>query len=82
MKPEKRSRRRGDLERMKARARRLYPHDSKARSAEHLAACSCWMCGNPRRWGEPTLQERKAPAMAVGVSDRLWTFEELVNRTT
>jgi len=23
--------------------------------------CSCWMCGNPRRWlGEPSLQERRA----------------------
>ncbi|WP_169980233.1 hypothetical protein [Tautonia rosea] len=28
---------------------------------DHLASCSCWMCGNPRRWlGERTLQERRA----------------------
>ncbi|MEW4569411.1 hypothetical protein AB1L88_16220 [Tautonia sp. JC769] len=28
---------------------------------DHLASCSCWMCGNPRRWfGEPTRQERRA----------------------
>ena len=27
--------------------------------------CSCWMCGNPRRYcGEPTLQERRAAAAA------------------
>ena len=26
----------------------------------HLASCSCWMCGNPRRHlGEPTIQERR-----------------------
>lgn len=24
--------------------------------------CSCWMCGNPRRLGELTLQERRAAA--------------------
>lgn len=28
---------------------------------DHLAACSCWMCGNRRRFeGERTLQERRA----------------------
>jgi hypothetical protein len=30
------------------------------RHYDHLAACSCWMCGNPRKYrGEPTIQERK-----------------------
>ena len=25
------------------------------------ASCSCWMCGNPRKWfGERTVQERRA----------------------
>jgi hypothetical protein len=25
------------------------------------AICSCWMCGNPRKWfGERTVQERRA----------------------
>ncbi|WP_349569416.1 hypothetical protein [Azotobacter salinestris] len=29
--------------------------------AHHGKACSCWMCGNPRRyWGELTMQERRA----------------------
>lgn len=28
------------------------------RTADHLAKCSCWMCGNPRRLGERTLKER------------------------
>ena len=33
----------------------------RSRSADHLAACSCAMCGNPRRhWGERSLQERRA----------------------
>lgn len=31
--------------------------------AQTRAPCSCWMCGNPRRYlGEPTLQERRAVA--------------------
>lgn len=31
------------------------------RFANHGKACSCWMCGNPRKYlGEPTLQERRA----------------------
>lgn len=60
----KRARRRRDLERMKAKARRIYPHDKDAKWAEHLQGCSCSMCGNPRRssWfkGERlTIQERK-----------------------
>jgi len=47
---------------MKAKARRLYPHDGKAKAADYLAVCSCWMCGNPRRRGKTerfTLQERR-----------------------
>jgi hypothetical protein len=71
-----RARRRQDLERIKRRARRLSrlytdKHDDSAfvagcreawvRQANHLASCSCWMCGNPRRWnGERTLRERRA----------------------
>ena len=53
-------RRRTDAARMKAKARRVYPHDASARNANHLAACSCPMCGNPRRYfGELTRQERR-----------------------
>ena len=22
------------------------------KSADNLTSCSCWMCGNPRRWGK------------------------------
>ena len=59
----KRDRRRRDLQRMKAKALQLRPHDPKAQSAEYLASCSCWMCGNPRRYMKTdrlTLQERRA----------------------
>lgn len=56
--------RRADKDRMKARARRLYPGNEKPQKyADHLAVCSCAMCGNPRRFrkGEDklTLQERR-----------------------
>lgn len=55
----KRARRRQDRARMVARARRLYPdHDIPQQVADNLAACSCYMCGNPRRWHrELTMQE-------------------------
>lgn len=61
MKSSKRALRRHQKARVKAKARRIYPHDRAAKSADYLAVCSCWMCGNPRKWyGEPTMQERKA----------------------
>ncbi len=44
------ARRRQDLQRMKAKARKLYPHVAHARFANHLTVCSCWMCGNPRKY--------------------------------
>lgn len=50
---------------MKAKARRLYPHDPKARLANHLAVCSCPMCGNPRRWdGKGRFSEERTKAVA------------------
>lgn len=56
-----RARRRTDAARMKAKARRIYPHDKQGTAADHLAVCSCRMCGNPRRWwGDVTMQERRA----------------------
>jgi hypothetical protein len=69
----KRQRRRRDLLRMKARARRIRPHDPRAKQAEYLASCSCWMCGNPRHRAKTerlSLPERKA-AMAADVEDSL-----------
>lgn len=61
MKSSKRALRRNQKAKVKAKARRIYPHDRAAKAADYLAVCSCWMCGNPRKWyGEPTLQERKA----------------------
>ena len=39
------------------------------RNADHLARCSCWMCGNPRRLGEKSLKERAAEAAATADLD-------------
>lgn len=46
----KRARRIRDLERMKAKCRRVYPRDTKAKQANHLAVCSGYCCGNLRRF--------------------------------
>ena len=60
MKNSKRALRRQSEARMKQKARKLYPNDHKATMANHLAGCSCPMCGNPRKWfGAVTIQERK-----------------------
>jgi hypothetical protein len=38
-----------------------FPADRVGRYARTPKMCSCFMCGNPRRFqGEPTLQERRA----------------------
>jgi len=58
------ARRRSDLARMKAKARRVYPHDPKAKAANHLKVCSCPGCGNYRRHWGVTMQERRAEEAA------------------
>ena len=61
----KRARRRHDLFRMKAKARRVRsgkPALLAEKEAEYLAACSCWMCRNRRAIEGPTLQERRFAA--------------------
>lgn len=64
----KRQRRRRDLIRMKAKAVRVYPHEPKAKQAEYLAVCSCWLCGNPRRSQKSqerlTIQERRGDLLS------------------
>lgn len=56
----KRARRIRDKLRMKAKARKVRPWDEKATNADHLASCSCYMCGNPRKYfGDLTVQELK-----------------------
>ena len=58
----KRDRRRRDKDRMKAKAVRIRPDVAKAAfRADYLKACSCWMCGNWRRYTKTdrlTKQER------------------------
>lgn len=57
----KRARRRRDIAHMKAKAQRVRPWSPRViKEAEHLAACSCWMCCNRRRIEGPSLQERRA----------------------
>lgn len=69
-----RARRRLDLDRMKAKARRVYKHArDPAKLANHLQYCSCHMCGNPRRLGEQPMQERRADAALA--PDRLATAD-------
>lgn len=56
-----RARRIADKKRMKAK--RVRPNDINGVNADHLAECSCFMCGNPRKWwNEKTLQERRFEA--------------------
>lgn len=53
--------RRADKRRMKAKARRIYPQDTAGKMADHLAFCSRWCCGNPRKhYGELRMYERRA----------------------
>jgi hypothetical protein len=61
-----RSWRRAQAERMKRRVRDYHSGYARGgprqlgRVARTRQACSCWMCGNPRRFtGELTLQERR-----------------------
>ena len=58
---------------MQAKARRIYPHDPIARSANHLKVCSCWMCGNPRRYkmGGTMAEHRAAISAQQAISDAL-----------
>lgn len=68
MKDMKRSLRRHHRRRMIAHALRLYKNPGLTeeerlnwarRYYNHLQMCSCWMCGNLRKWLGPTVQERR-----------------------
>ena len=61
MKSMKRGIRKQHYERMKRKAKRVYPWCRQPeRYANNLKPCSCFMCGNPRRfWRELTYQERR-----------------------
>ncbi len=65
----KRARRRHDRARMIAKAARVYPWTRfPQKAADNLAVCSCWMCGNPRRWGQCLLMQERRQA----VRERDW----------
>lgn len=59
----KRSIRRHHLNRMKNKAKKVYwfnEPDKAITLANHLASCSCSICGNPRKYyKEKTIQEKK-----------------------
>lgn len=66
----KRDRRRRDLQRMKARARRIYADRAAEKAvkwADYLAVCSCAICGNPRRyWKSGALKASERRALESG----------------
>lgn len=50
--------RRHHKERMKTKARRIYPGQSEAHYlADHIKACSCYGCGNRRKYDGPKIKE-------------------------
>lgn len=62
----KRALRRHHKNRMKSKAKKVYhwlTEKQAIKAADHLKTCSCYMCGNPRKYKEgPTMQElRNAP---------------------
>lgn len=69
----KRALRRTALARKKRQARKIYPHDTCGRTANHLKVCSCHMCGNPRKhWNQLSMQELRAEAAArAGLAEAL-----------
>lgn len=68
----RRAKRRHDLERMKNKAMRVYGRymgQRAIKTANHLALCSCWACGNQRRIeGDKISERRRAYEWIEGVS--------------
>lgn len=66
-----RGERRMARERMKARAKRVFPNHNPGKYADNLQRCSCWMCCSPRynnhakREEKLTVQERRFYAEPV-----------------
>jgi hypothetical protein len=61
-----RAQRRRDLARMVEKARRIYPdHSCPKQMANNLKDCSCFLCGNPRKYGEE-------PTLACLIADLNW----------
>jgi hypothetical protein len=62
-----RSERRAKKALMKTKAKQVYPWmKNPVILADHLKNCSCYMCGNPRRWWrEKTLKEKQFVAIPI-----------------
>lgn len=68
MKDAGKARNRFHSERIAAKRKKYRGHGHVVRDTP--AACSCWMCGNPRRhFGERTIQERRAMKDIIKSSD-------------
>lgn len=55
-----RSLRRHHKNRMKEKAKRIYydlPSNHAIKYADNLKVCSCWACGNQRKYYGPSIQE-------------------------
>lgn len=52
---------------MKKRAKEVYPWMTEPHKlADNLKSCSCFVCGNPRKWWrDPTLSEKKFKAISI-----------------
>jgi hypothetical protein len=68
----KRAQRRHDTRRIKLKfyeAQKSKTWDASDKDAgvfaNHGKVCSCWMCGNPRKYGQLTLQELRADSLKL-----------------
>lgn len=64
-----RSERRAKKALMKRKARKIYSFMEKPEKlADHLKCCSCFMCGNPRKWWkEPSLKEEQFKSISIDI---------------
>jgi len=62
-----RAERRAAKQRMTKRAKKVYPWMEHPQVlADRLKSCSCYMCGNPRKWWKAdTLKEKQFKAFPV-----------------
>lgn len=52
---------------LKKKAKKVYPWMSEPeRLADHLKSCSCYVCGNPRKWWkQDTIKEKSFKAIPI-----------------
>lgn len=52
---------------LKKKAKKIYPWMTEAsKLADHLKSCSCFMCGNPRKWwNQDSLKEKQFKSISI-----------------